>query len=251
MKTVITLFAVMVLATACNESSGPVDKDYVISGNTYMTDLYTYEGPIVNEQPNGQGTISWKWGDTYVGNVVNGVPEGEGEMTYMDGGVYKGDWHEGLRHGQGIMTSPNGDIYTGSWANGAREGKGTILSTNMRQTCDFVGDIPSNCWVTDLTNCLEGDCQEGYGVKKLDYGTYYGKFAGGYFVGVGKIVYNNGDVFEANFYKGESYGRGVLVSEANGYVIKGHLKGGKWIDGVKTYNDDRAPEIMMRGIYDR
>jgi hypothetical protein len=64
----------------------------------------------------------WK----YEGEWLDNQPHGQGKITYADNTVYGGEWWRGLPHGQGYMRWPNGSRFTGSWTNGKPNGAGTL-----------------------------------------------------------------------------------------------------------------------------
>ena len=94
--------------------------------------------------------------------------------------------------------------------------------------------------------CLEGDCENGYGVyvsesgmkrqgmfkkKQLtgvgridsERGYYIGEFLDGYFNGFGIRIYKNGDKYMGSWQKGNKHGIGVFIKN-DGSVLKGFFK---------------------------
>lgn len=81
-------------------------------------------------------TITWPDGAVYQGYILEEVPNGEGTLTSADGSVHTGLWDRGryvegcysgdCENGNGIIYYPNGDIYEGEFANGVPHGYGVI-----------------------------------------------------------------------------------------------------------------------------
>lgn len=72
-----------------------------------------YEGTLENDEPHGQGTMSFPDGAEYVGQFENGKPNGEGTMDFPDGRKYLGGWKDGKFFGQGTLTWEDGSKYVG------------------------------------------------------------------------------------------------------------------------------------------
>ena len=84
------------------------------------TDLYggTYIGELLNDKPNGQGTLTLPNGSTYSGFWKEGKPNGKGKLKKSDGRKYEGDFLNGKRHGLGKFSYPDGRQFEGEWGNG-------------------------------------------------------------------------------------------------------------------------------------
>jgi hypothetical protein len=98
---------------------------YEIEHMIYYNDA-TYEGEIVDGEPQGFGILTFNNGDKYTGDFENNWFHGVGLFEWSNGDVYVyiGDFDEGLRTGFGIYTRPSGDQYEGDWLNGERHGYG-------------------------------------------------------------------------------------------------------------------------------
>lgn len=248
-KSVVVMSLIVLSLVACKqEAMVAAPAPAVVVGNTYTTDVLKYEGQMVNNIPNGQGVITFNWGDTYAGNVVNVLPSGEGIMRYVDGSVYSGQWKNGLPDGQGRMTTADGNWYEGGWKNGNRNGQGTLLVDGIQQTGLFENDQPKKVAMLDLSNCLKGDCRSGYGVERTGEGTYSGEFVDGEFHGQGTYKYSNGDVYKGSFLKGNKYGAGTLTSPNTHSVTIGIWEKGKWVEGNRRYDDGTPEYILLRHI---
>ena len=67
-----------------------------------------------------------------------------------------------------------------------------------------------------FSECLEGDCNNGFGKFLWDNGTIYeGSFKNNYVYGKGKYTFTNGDTSESLFYDGKKIGREIYNKGAN------------------------------------
>jgi len=104
-----------------------------------------YFGKVVNELPEGKGTMYYPNGDRYEGEWRNGKPEGKGIKYWnkepFKGDRYEGDWRKEKKEGKGIYYHHNGDRYEGEWRNDKREGKGIYyFNDGDRMMGDFYND---------------------------------------------------------------------------------------------------------------
>lgn len=81
--------------------------------------------------------------------------------------------------------------------------------------------------------CVEGNCENGWGVNnyyigKVYQGRYKGNFSNGKRNGKGKFVYANGSVYDGNWKEGKPHGLGARISQ-NGKIESGTWKMGKLI----------------------
>lgn len=91
----------------------------------------------------------------YEGKFFENEPEGNGILTYNNGDVYEGDWKKSLKSGYGKMTYSNGDVYDGAWENNAKNGFGTMVYVANSSNDDF-SDVEvksyEGMWKNDLPN---------------------------------------------------------------------------------------------------
>ena len=86
---------------------------------TLKTEDYTYIGNVLNDAPDGQGTLTYKNGDTYKGHFKQGKFDKKGTFYSKNGKWhYTGSFSGGLANGQGVMTTPDGKRHDVSYKNG-------------------------------------------------------------------------------------------------------------------------------------
>ena len=62
--------------------------------------------------------------------------------------------------------------------------------------------------------CISGNCQNGFGVKKFDSGTLYiGEFWDDIPSGNGTVIWSNGSIYVGDFIRGEYKGEGTFISQ--------------------------------------
>ncbi len=62
--------------------------------------------------------------ERYEGDLVNNKFDGQGSFFYANGDMYTGSWVENKRSGKGILTFSNGDKFVGQFVNDLPHGKG-------------------------------------------------------------------------------------------------------------------------------
>lgn len=164
----------------------------------------------------GRGIYAYPDGSRYEGAFRSGKPDGQGIFYYPNGDRYEGQLLRGLRHGQGRMFHENGTVTNGPWEMG--ESTAGLASTNYRPTA----------------GCIEGDCQNGYGIYIFKEGDRYrGTFRNGRPNGKGTVEYKNGEKYEGEMVAGAFAGQGTL------YLNDGNKVSGYWENGV--YIGSQAP----------
>lgn len=77
-----------------------------------------YDGDLINDIPDGYGTMTWNTGGTHIGYWKNGIRTGYGVCTYPNGDRYIGEFKNDQRNGQGTYYYIDGSVLSGSWLNG-------------------------------------------------------------------------------------------------------------------------------------
>ncbi len=192
----------------------------------------------------GYGVYLYSNGERYEGFWNNGKHNGFGAYTMPTGDTYVGQFLDGAYNGRGTYSwADNGNKYIGHWQNGDRQGIGTyILSDGRVVTGIFMNDE----MIDDdqkVDGCINGDCQNGFGVAIYDNGAVYEGFWGnGYPNTQGKMTEPDGSVYEGEFLNGYYNGFGIrttpdgltkcglweedrFVSEVNPETMKGDISG--------------------------
>jgi hypothetical protein len=111
------------LADASATWTGPC-VDGIAKGSGTLTWLvagkpeYTYEGPMENGRPDGDGSMTYANGDRFEGEYFQGKPDGPGTYAFSTGARYVGDFVHGFSTRAGTLTLPDGqhfktDLVTG------------------------------------------------------------------------------------------------------------------------------------------
>lgn len=94
--------------------------------------------------------------------------------------------------------------------------------------------------------CIEGNCENGWGIYEYYVGeTYQGRYEGNFVSekrsGKGKFIYANGDKYEGNWASGKPNGLGAKISK------NGKVKSGTWVDGklVARQKKDVTRECLV------
>lgn len=77
-----------------------------------------YNGTIVANKMNGQGTLTFANGDVYEGQFKNGTFHGHGTYTSASGWVYVGQFKNGYADGIGKLTTEGQATYEGKFEQG-------------------------------------------------------------------------------------------------------------------------------------
>lgn len=89
------------------------------SGNRYI-------GEIMNDLPNGKGTMIYTNGCRYEGEWSNGEWSGRGVFTDVSGRIDSGEFRHNVRTGSGRIVLPDGSRYEGGWNDEGPHGVGTF-----------------------------------------------------------------------------------------------------------------------------
>lgn len=206
-----------------------------------------YEGAVVNNTPHGNGVLTtdeYK----YNGEFKNGLFDGYGILDHTYGFTYKGYYRKGRKHGDGVLQYTNGSlergcyklgtvyypnisVYKGTWENNKFTGFGvSYLRNDVKSESQYVNNKKNGA------GTLEKGKTKVFVVWDMDTLTqpvvyesgdkYYGSFDL-YDLriknGVGKMEYDNGDVYEGNWWDEKKCFDG-LMKYANGDVYAGKWK---------------------------
>ncbi|MEZ4988396.1 MAG: caspase family protein [Saprospiraceae bacterium] len=170
-------------------------------------------GCIQGDCENGQGVYLYADGSRYEGAFLGGRPHGQGLFRYPNGDTYNGQFAYGLPHGQGRRTYSDGRLQEGRWVEG-----GFMESPTL-----FTG-----------SGCINGNCQDGYGVFIFPKGDRYeGTFLNGQPHGHGLVRYQNGDRYEGQMQAGAFFGYGTFY-QASGAVFEGRWQSGQYMGNTRT-----------------
>lgn len=226
----------------------------------FKTEEFTYDGEFYNDKFAGLGEMKFGKGKQlhHKGMYLDGQKHGKGEMTTYEGKKYKTTWLNGKKHGrftlettgsiaegvfnmdelEGDITTKfdNGDIYVGNSLNSYREGSGRMVWANHKTLKVYEGTFRQNKMhghgKLEMKNGLiyEGEMENnqinGKGCIYNDNFKATGNFSSGKPVGLFKIVYDSGDVYEGGFPEFKRAGHGKLVKK-NGVVYEGQYSNNK------------------------
>ena len=193
-----------------NGLSAEIDLD---AGRVTYSDGTVYLGQLDGDyRRSGQGSITWRNGDSYEGDFLADKLSGSGVYTFKSGDVYEGDFLDGKKHGRGKYTSFDGSYYEGEFANDLRHGKGTLVTSD--------GGV------------YEGEFENGVksGNGKYDYpngDSYEGGFAGDLRHGEGKYIWANGETYTGEFANGNMNGYGTYTWPEGRASYTGYFKDGE------------------------
>ncbi len=195
----------------------------------------------------GYGEFKFPSGTLYKGNFQNGVFQGRGTCVYYDKSVYTGWWEDRLPNGMGTLTEPDGKVKSGLWKNGHLiDESGNVLDSEFIMKTIDSGEIQYGC--------LQGDCENGPGLKAFPDGSKYeGFFKDGKCDGMGKWFYPNGDILEINWVGNVPHGKGVLKhiddSVTEGIWDNGTFLGETKANGIRDCNRMDCENGTGRYVY--
>jgi|GEM_PF-690740 len=98
----------------------------------------SYEGNLLNGNPNGYGSYIAELGDKYVGEFKMGKREGKGTQYYKNGEKHEGEWFDNEQHGKGTTFLSNNNRLVGIW----KFGKFIDNNGNSDDKINFKEKIP-------------------------------------------------------------------------------------------------------------
>lgn len=87
------------------------------------------------------------------------------------------------------------------------------------------------------SDCISGNCQNGYGTKKFNNGLYEGNWLNGERSGKGTFAWQVGDVYEGGWLNDERTGEGRYTWPSGGVYEGGWVKGERTGEGTYTWDD--------------
>lgn len=208
--------------SACKDSIAGEWQNGKLEGyGVFKSSFFIYEGDWSDNEPNGNGYISYVDSTFYTGNWSEGKKTGYGDIVYSNTDSYFGEWLEDEPNGIGRYYYNNGDRYNGEWKRGFQHGVGIYTAKDFR---------------------YEGNWQQGWihgeGIISYPNGDYYeGNFVENEKQGIGYYHFSNGNFYEGEFTNGRFNGLGIFqFADKNRYegnFIDGRIAG----DGTLYYRE--------------
>ncbi|MFN4284415.1 MAG: caspase family protein [Lacibacter sp.] len=175
-----------------------------------------YEGEFYDDKREGFGVYFWKSGEKFIGESLQNAFNGFGVMLFPDGTKYIGDFKNGQFDGEGEIIYP-----------------GNVVRRGIFEKGKFLGKISYYNNPIGTVGCLNGDCENGYGMKYYaSNDRYFGYFKNGKRHGYGAYYWEDGTrwvgEFDQNmltgygtyfFISGEKYVGFFSDSKRNGWGI--------------------------------
>ncbi len=142
-----------------------------------------YEGEFYDDKREGFGIYKWKTGEKFMGESIADVFTGFGRMEFTNKTTYVGQFKDGEFDGEGEKVYPDGDKKTGIYEKGKYLGKVSFYNKPV-----------------GTTGCLNGDCDNGYGMKYYSGNDrYFGYFKDGKRDGYGAYYWDDGTHWSGQF----------------------------------------------------
>jgi hypothetical protein len=189
------------------------------SPNIYFVSFFfdSYDGAFKNNLRHGKGTfINNTDGSKYSGQWREDIQDGIGERIFSSGGKYNGGFIEGYYHGRGeLVNHEDGCILRGNFIRGYLQGKGELIENNgLISHCEFVdGKRQGNTTLHHLYNALSS------------FGNLISYASVSLWIGVGSILFPNGDKWEGKFNNNEPqfHGQDSIYTFPNGDIFHGNI----------------------------
>ena len=177
---------------------------------------------------------------TTSGCAMGDCDDSYSRFFFKEGHMYEGELKDGTFHGYGMYVWSNGDMYAGGWLNGKQHGSGVFVAANSTspirgfwdngQYVEYAVSNPAIDKSKSNVGCIEGDCQNGYGVyvesSEGEKYTYSGTWKDGLRHGYGKYELPNGAEYEGQWVNDYISGYGRLKF-TDGYTYIGEWKNNK------------------------
>jgi len=198
-----------------------------------LPDGSVYDGDLIDNEFNGQGTLEWPDGSTYEGEFLGGLFHGQGKVNQMPNFQYSGDFNQGQMTGNGTLDYANGDSYAGQVKNGLMNGKGSLKIKDGVYTGEFrdnefhgEGKFTSEGGASYQGQFEKGEIKTGH-YSDQNGTNYRGDFKDWMYDGEGTLTDSSGDKYVGHFSFGSLNGKGELFKK-NGTHYEGQFEIGQY-----------------------
>lgn len=214
-----------------------IDAIQAAIGTMHFADHSIYEGDFQRGRFNGSGRFIHANGDMYEGEFVDNMAEGYGKFQTPDGNtVYEGMFEKNLPHGKGVKICNQKERYEGDFNFGKKNGSG---EQHQEGVYTYKGGFKNDTY--------DG---EGEYVYEDETGrSYRGLWENGKYHGQGTYTFQNGDVYQGEYFEGSKHGHGKLTMQEKGVVYEGEWANGKQHGQGKLYATADLKEIIS-GTWD-
>ena len=251
-------------------------------GILYFANGDKYLGQWQDQKRHGEGKLVFKTGDVYIGSFKSNRFDGYGEFRYVEGDVYKGQWKDNLPNGEGTYYYADGKIDKGIFIDGALEGKEYTEEEVTEKPVENKVEEPKWSWEQEddtwdeddewdddfeeaeretmsdfdtvkpqsipevtldtieeeimedvipqrILDCNKAYCHDESGRYVYNDGSVYdGEFWDGYPEGQGKCQYASGDKYIGGWHNHSPHGTGIM------YFANGKILSAEWDHGQPT-----------------
>lgn len=232
MKVVVVFFTVLLsfsnMAYSQTCISGNCSSGF---GKMLFTNGDIYEGEFYDDKREGFGIYKWKTGEKFLGESISNQFTGFGILEFTDGSKYIGQFKNGEFDGEGERTFADGTKQTGIFEKGKYLGKVSYYSNPV-----------------GTTGCLNGNCQEGYGMKYYEGNDrFFGYFKNGFRDGYGSYFWQDGTRWTGQFQQNKLTGYGSY------FFITGEKYVGFFVDSKRNgwgINYDPVTGVKKIGFWE-
>ncbi|OMJ73933.1 hypothetical protein SteCoe_27277 [Stentor coeruleus] len=197
--------------------------------------IYSGEFNILNERY-GYGTCIKKSGSFYEGFWERDKQNGHGRLIHGNCEVYEGGWLDNEAHGYGFYIDVNDNRYEGDWEYNKKHGNGNeILSDGTKYQGSYINGQKDGFGKLEKSDgsIYEGEFKNGQfngnGTLTLDDWKKIGEWKDNLMNGKGKIIWNDGRIYEGDIVNNIIHGYGVFIwpdkRKYEGYWINGKKDG--------------------------